>query len=106
MDTSVVLLSGGVNSCVAAALARQEFTVAALHVTYGQRTANRDRDCFKAICRQLKIKRRLLVHRERLDAVVITAANFVHCDITCAAAEAGLHVFCEKAMARTTQECW
>lgn len=41
-----------------------------------------------------------------LDAVVVTAANFVHAQITVAAAEAGLHVFCEKAMARTVPECW
>jgi len=41
-----------------------------------------------------------------LDAVVVTAANFVHAEITVAAAEAGLHVFCEKAMARTVPECW
>jgi predicted dehydrogenase len=41
-----------------------------------------------------------------LDGVIITAANFVHAKITVAAAEAGLHVFCEKAMARTVPECW
>ena len=41
-----------------------------------------------------------------IDAVVITAANFVHAEITVAAAGAGLHVFCEKAMARTVPECW
>lgn len=49
---------------------------------------------------------RELIAREKLDAVAITAANFVHRDICVAAAEAGLHVFCEKAMARTTAECW
>jgi predicted dehydrogenase len=41
-----------------------------------------------------------------LDAVAVTAANFVHAEITVAAARAGLHVFCEKAMARTVPECW
>lgn len=41
-----------------------------------------------------------------LDAVAVTAANAVHCEIACAAAEAGLHVYCEKAMARTVPECW
>ncbi|MFH1006069.1 MAG: Gfo/Idh/MocA family oxidoreductase [Candidatus Latescibacterota bacterium] len=41
-----------------------------------------------------------------LDAVIVTAANFVHAEITVAAAEAGLHVFCEKAMARNVPECW
>jgi len=41
-----------------------------------------------------------------LDGVVITAANHVHAEITIAAAQAGLHVFCEKATARTVPECW
>jgi len=41
-----------------------------------------------------------------LDGVVITAANHVHAKITIAAAQAGLHVYCEKAMARTVPECW
>ncbi len=41
-----------------------------------------------------------------LDAVAITAANFAHRDVACAAAEAGIHVYCEKAMARTVPECW
>jgi predicted dehydrogenase len=49
---------------------------------------------------------RRLIEAGGLDAVAITAANFVHAEITLAAAAAGLHVFCEKAMARTTRECW
>ena len=49
---------------------------------------------------------RELLRRERLDAVLVTAANYVHAEITVAAAEAGVHVFCEKAMARTARECW
>ena len=49
---------------------------------------------------------RELLRRERIDAVLVTAANHVHAQITVAAAEAGVHVFCEKAMARTARECW
>ena len=41
-----------------------------------------------------------------LDAVAVTAANYAHAEITVATARAGLHVFCEKAMARTVPECW
>jgi len=41
-----------------------------------------------------------------LDAVIITAANHVHAEIAIAAARAGLHVYCDKAMARTVRECW
>jgi predicted dehydrogenase len=49
---------------------------------------------------------REMVQQRGLDAVVITAPNHVHADATVAAADAGLHVFCEKAMARTIEECW
>ena len=49
---------------------------------------------------------RQLIDAGAVDAVAITAANFMHADIAVAAAEAGLHVFCEKAMARTVPECW
>ena len=49
---------------------------------------------------------RELLRRERLDAVLVTAANHVHAAIVVAAAEAGVYVFCEKAMARTVRECW
>lgn len=48
---------------------------------------------------------RALITAGDLDAVVITAANFVHCEIACAAAAAGLHVFCEKAMAVNVKQC-
>ena len=41
-----------------------------------------------------------------LDAVAVTTSNFAHAEVTVAAARAGLHVFCEKAMARTVSECW
>lgn len=44
--------------------------------------------------------------RERLDAVFITTANFSHAEISVAAANAGVHIFCEKVMARTVPECW
>ncbi len=51
-------------------------------------------------------------HHDRLlaevdvDAVVICSANHTHRDIAVAAAGAGKHVFCEKAMANTVPECW
>jgi predicted dehydrogenase len=41
-----------------------------------------------------------------IDAVAITSANFTHKDIALAAARAGKHVYCEKAMANTVPDCW
>ena len=49
---------------------------------------------------------RQLIAAGGLDAVAVTAPNFAHCEIVCAAADAGMHVYCEKAMARTVPECW
>ena len=47
-----------------------------------------------------------LLGNVEVDAVVITSPNFTHKEIAVAAARAGKHVFCEKAMAITVPECW
>jgi len=47
-----------------------------------------------------------LLAKVDIDAVAITSPNFTHKDITIAAAQAGKHVYCEKAMATTVCDCW
>jgi 7-cyano-7-deazaguanine synthase len=66
---AVVLLSGGMDSAVCAALAKRDHDAAALHVSYGQRTENRERRSFLAICERLGIHERLLVRNEALRAI-------------------------------------
>lgn len=39
------------------------------------------------------------------DAVIVAVPQFMHRQVTCAAAEAGIHVFCEKPMAVTLDDC-
>lgn len=46
-----------------------------------------------------------MFRRERLDGIVNTTWHAAHCKVTVAAAEAGLHVFVEKPMAVTIEEC-
>jgi 7-cyano-7-deazaguanine synthase len=65
----VVLLSGGMDSCVCAALAAREHRTAAVHVSYGQRTEERERRSFEGICDRLEIRDRLLVRNEALRAI-------------------------------------
>ena len=48
-DIAIVLLSGGLDSCVTAAIAAQSFDLALLHATYGQRTQNREFQAFSNI---------------------------------------------------------
>src|ERR1700760_4407843 len=61
---SVVVLSGGMDSCVCAALAVREGEAAALHISYGQRTEQRERQSFEQICDRLGIKNRLVIRDE------------------------------------------
>jgi 7-cyano-7-deazaguanine synthase len=57
------------DSCVCATLAAQDYEVAALHVSYGQRTELRERQSFLAICDRLNIKSKLLVRNDALRAI-------------------------------------
>lgn len=66
---AVVLLSGGMDSCVCVALAARDYEPAAVHVSYGQRTEERERQSFLAICQRLKIHDRLMVRNEALRAI-------------------------------------
>lgn len=66
---SVVLLSGGMDSCVCAAVAARETEAAAMHISYGQRTEQRERWAFERICDRLGIRRRLALRNEALAAV-------------------------------------
>jgi 7-cyano-7-deazaguanine synthase len=66
---AVVLLSGGMDSCVCAALAARDHDAAAVHISYGQRTEERERQSFLAICQRLKIHDKLMVRNEVLRAI-------------------------------------
>jgi 7-cyano-7-deazaguanine synthase len=66
---AVVLLSGGMDSCVCAALAARDYQAAALHVSYGQRTEERERRSFQGICDRLGIRDRLVVRNDALRTI-------------------------------------
>src|SRR3954449_8304360 len=58
---AVVLVSGGMDSCVCAAIAARDYDAAALHVSYGQRTEAREARAFAAICDRLGIAQRMWI---------------------------------------------
>ena len=64
-----MLLSGGMDSCVCAALAARDYDAAALHVSYGQRTEEREQQSFIAICDRLRIHNRLMIKNEALEMI-------------------------------------
>lgn len=57
------------DSCVCAALAARDYEAAAVHISYGQRTEDRERQAFLQICDTLGIHQRLLVRNDALPAI-------------------------------------
>jgi 7-cyano-7-deazaguanine synthase len=84
---ALCLVSGGMDSCVTAAIAREENDdLAFLHVSYGQRTEQRERRAFEDLADHYGIDRRLAVSIDYLTliggssltdkAIAVTAADF------------------------------
>lgn len=59
-NLAIVLVSGGLDSCVAAAIAHQHHKTAFLHVNYGQMTEERELKAFNDIADHYRVKRRLV----------------------------------------------
>ncbi len=66
MPLVVVLVSGGMDSCVALAWAAARYRVAMLHVNYGQRTEGKELACF-----------RRLVEHYRPEATLVADASYL-----------------------------
>lgn len=69
---AVVLLSGGMDSCVCAAIALEKYgnaSLALLHASYGQRTEARERRSFDNIADWLEVRRRLVVRLDHFRAI-------------------------------------
>ena len=67
---AIILVSGGMDSCVTAAIAKQENQeIAFLHVSYGQRTERRERQAFNDIADFYAIEKRLDVSIEYLAKI-------------------------------------
>ena len=89
---AICLVSGGMDSCVTAAIAREENDeLAFLHVSYGQRTAARERRAFVELADHFGVSRRLIASIEYLAemggssltdlAIPVAAANLASQEI-------------------------
>jgi 7-cyano-7-deazaguanine synthase len=60
-NLAVVLISGGMDSCVSAAVAAIDYDLAFLHINYGQRTEKRELKAFNAIAYFYRINHGLII---------------------------------------------
>lgn len=61
MDKAVILVSGGINSAVTAAIAREQYEVHLMHLAWGHRSAEQELTCFNQIAGFLQADRKLVV---------------------------------------------
>ena len=91
IETSVVLVSGGLDSCLTAAIARQSSNPAFLHLNYGQKTENREKKAFTDIADFYNVEKRFEVDMRHFaliggssltdDTIPVAAANLNTSDI-------------------------
>ncbi|OGU77860.1 MAG: 7-cyano-7-deazaguanine synthase QueC [Stygiobacter sp. RIFOXYC12_FULL_38_8] len=58
---AVVAVSGGMDSCVTAAIANQEYRLALIHINYGQRTQTHELSSFNEIANFYNVEKRLVI---------------------------------------------
>src|SRR6516225_4574956 len=75
-EKAVVLLSGGMDSCVSTAIARERHgtgNIALLHAGYGQRTERRERRAFEEIADFYGVRERLVAQLDHFRAIGASA---------------------------------
>ena len=70
VNSAIILVSGGMDSCVTSAIAKRENDdIAFLHISYGQRTERRERQAFNDIADFYNVEKRLEVSIEYLAKI-------------------------------------
>jgi 7-cyano-7-deazaguanine synthase len=68
-EPAVVAVSGGMDSCIAAAIANENFELAFAHINYGQKTEKRELKAFYDIADYFGVQERLVVDYSHLSKI-------------------------------------
>jgi len=68
-DIAVLAVSGGLDSCVTAAIAGQEYEIAFAHFNYGQKTEKRELKAFNEIADYYNVDKRLIIDYSHLSKI-------------------------------------
>jgi len=77
-NIAVIAVSGGMDSCVTAAIANLNYELAFAHINYGQRTENRELKAFNDIAAFYKVKHKLIIdftHLTKIGGSSLTDKN-------------------------------
>jgi 7-cyano-7-deazaguanine synthase len=79
---AIVLVSGGMDSCVTAAIANLQHDLAFFHVNYGQRTVHRELKAFYALADYYGVEQRLVADMSHLSIIGGSSLTDVHMEVT------------------------
>ena len=68
-DIAVIAVSGGLDSCVTAAIAKQDFELAFAHFNYGQRTEKRELKAFNELSDFFNVDKKLIIDISHLSEI-------------------------------------
>ena len=68
-DIAVIAVSGGLDSCVTAAIAKQDFELAFAHFNYGQRTEKRELKAFNELANFFNVDKKLIIDISHLSEI-------------------------------------
>jgi len=68
-DLAVVLVSGGMDSCLTAAIASEKYELAFLHLNYGQKTESRELEAFSNIADFYSVEKRLIIDVQHFSKI-------------------------------------
>lgn len=68
-DLAVIAVSGGMDSCVTAAIANEKYELALAHINYGQRTEKRELKAFNDVADFFAVRERLVVDYTHLSKI-------------------------------------
>lgn len=81
-NIAVIAVSGGMDSCVTAAIARLDYELAFAHINYGQRTEKRELKSFNEIADHYKVKHRLVIDFTHLTKIGHSSLTDKNIDVT------------------------
>lgn len=77
-ETAVIAVSGGMDSCITAAIANMEYNLAFVHINYGQRTEKRELSAFNEIANHYRVEKKLIIdytHLAKIGGSSLTDKN-------------------------------
>ena len=81
-DIAVIAVSGGMDSCVTAAIANENYQLAFAHINYGQRTEKREQKAFNDLADFFRVKERLVIDYSHLSKIGCSSLTDMNISVT------------------------